>query len=147
MKGQTQLIRTGWVAAALAVGLAGAARAAEATAPEPAPQESRFSIYIDDLPIMPGLDETEDGYAFDIYQGGRMAEAQLAGKEDAKAVRSFYAATLPQLGWTPVGQDPTVYRRGRERLMFRIEQKRGGKAAELTATFVLTPETAQPEGR
>jgi len=143
MKGQTQLIRTGWVVAALALGLAGAARAAEAAPP----QESRFSIYIDDLPIMPGLDETEDGYAFDIYQGGRMAESQLAGKEDAKAVRSFYAATLPQLGWTPVGQDPTVYRRGRERLMFRIDQKRGGKPAELTATFVLTPEAAQPEGR
>lgn len=134
--------RTGWIAAALALGLAGGAQAAEA-----AGGESRFSIYIDDLPIMPGLDETDDGYAFDIYQGGRMAEAQLAGKEDARVVRGFYAATLPQLGWTPVGPDPNVYRRGRERLMFRIDQKRGAKAAELTATFVLTPEAAEPEGR
>jgi hypothetical protein len=122
--------------AALAVGLASAAPAAE-----PAGGESRFSTFIDDLPIMPGLDETDEGYAFDIYQGGRMAEAQLAGRQDARVVRSFYAATLPQLGWTPVGPEPYIYRRGRERLTFRIDQKRGAKAQELTATFVLTPET------
>jgi hypothetical protein len=141
MKGRTQLI---WAAAGAAatLGLAGAAAAAETAA-----GESRFSIYIDDLPIMPGLDETDEGYAFDIYQGGRMAEAQLAGKEDARVVRSFYAATLPQLGWTPVGADPAVYRRGREKLMFRIDQKRGAKAAELTATFVLTPEATPGESR
>lgn len=142
MTARTQIIGAAAAAAlGLSLGLTGVVQAADAAA-----GETRFSTYIDDLPIMPGLAETEEGYAFDIYQGGRMAEAQLAGAEDAKLVRSFYAATLPQLGWTPVGADPTVYRRGRERLIFRIDQKRGSKATELTAIFVLTPEASQ-EGR
>ena len=110
--------------------------------------EARFSNYIDDLPVMPGLTETEDGYAFDIAQGGRMAEARLAGSADARVVRSFYAATLPQLGWTPVGPEVYIYRRGRERLIFRVEQKRSGRGPDLLAIFVVTPETpSAPQDR
>ena len=103
--------------------------------------DARFSNYIDDLPVMPGLTETEDGYAFDISQGGRMAEARLAGSADARVVRSFYAATLPQLGWTPVGPEVYIYKRGRERMIFRVEQKRSGRGPDLLAIFVITPET------
>jgi len=130
--------------ACLAVGLLALSPIGGEAAFAAAAGESRFSVYIDDLPVMPGLSETEDGYNFDIAQGGRMAETRMSGAADVRVVRSFYAATLPQLGWTPTGPEPYIYRRGRERLTFRVDQKRGG----LTAVFAVTPEAqAAPVAR
>jgi hypothetical protein len=119
--------------------------------PAPAPARAQFSSYIDDLPIMPGLVESDQGYAFDLYQGGRLAEARLSGQAEASVVRSFYVATLAQLGWKPAAADPYTYRRGRERLIFLVDPKRAApnaKAAQpkpvgLDVVFVVSPD-AEP---
>jgi hypothetical protein len=106
---------------------------------------TEFSNYIEDLPIMPGLAEGDDGYAFDLFQGGRLAEARLAGEADSSVVRGFYAATLAQLGWKASASEPYVYHRGRERLIFLVEPRRArgrGRAPRgLQAVFVITPES------
>lgn len=130
--------------AAVAVALWSAAGRAEAEAPG-ARRLASFSAYIDDLPIMPGLLESDGGYAFDLSEGGRLAEARLAGAADAAVVRGFYAATLAQLGWTSTESEPYVYRRGGERLIFLVDVKapRGPRPARrLEAVFVITPDEA-----
>jgi len=133
------LIGVGVVAAVL---LAGAATAQSAQLDgRPGTQ---FSAYIDDLPIMPGLREEDEGYAFDLFQGGRLAEARLGGEADPAVVRGFYAATLTQLGWKPSQTEPYVYHRGREQLIFLVEPRRarrGGRPPRgLEAVFVITPD-------
>jgi hypothetical protein len=131
----------------LALALWSAADRAEA-ATTAAGKGTVFSSYIDDLPVMPGLAEDDQGYAFDLYQGGRLAEARLGGDAEAAVVRGFYAATLAQLGWRASETEPYVYHRGRERLIFLVEprrQRKGQKAAKgLEAVFVITPDTRGP---
>lgn len=125
----------------LAIALWSAAGSARAQAQGAA--RAQFSSYIDDLPIMPGLAENDQGYAFDLFQGGRLAEARLAGEADAAVVRGFYAATLAQLGWRPAENEPYVYQRGRERLIFLVEPQRsraGRSGRGLEAVFVITPD-------
>ena len=126
------------------IALIAAARAAPAMA---AGQGTRFSTYIEDLPIMLGLTETTDGYVVDLYQGGRLAQTHLAGEADAQVVRGFYSATLAQLGWKASATEPYVYHRGREKLTFAVEapkpRGRGAKPPKgLEAVFALTPEAA-----
>jgi hypothetical protein len=131
----------------LAVALWSAAERAEA-ATAMAGRGTVFSAYIDDLPIMPGLNENDEGYAFDLFQGGRLAEARLGGEAEATVVRGFYAATLTQLGWRASETEPYVYHRGRERLIFLVEPRRPRKGQKvvkgLEAVFVITPDTRGP---
>jgi hypothetical protein len=124
----------------LAAALWTAAARAEAAASEGREEEAEFSAFIDDLPIMPGLSERIDGYAVGLTEGGRLAEARLAGNADGAVVRGFYAAALRQLGWEPSTLDPYVYHRQGERLVFLIEPRRarGGRGVE--AVFLITPE-------
>ena len=134
-----------WGSSLLALVIAAGAAVALAASPaRAAPAKVQFSSYIDDLPIMPGLSESDQGYAFDLYQGGRLAEARLSGQADAGVVRGFYANTLLQLGWKPLAADPYSYRRGRERLIFLVEPKKpakaGQKASGLDVMFVVTPD-------
>jgi hypothetical protein len=130
----------------LAIALWSAERAQAATAMSGGGTE--FSNYIDDLPIMPGLSENDEGYAFDLFQGGRLAEARLGGEAEAAVVRGFYAATLAQLGWRASETEPYVYHRGRERLIFLVEPRRARTGKRplkgLEAVFVITPETRGP---
>ena len=121
-----------------------------AAAGSAAAQGTRFSTYIEDLPIMPGLTETTDGYVVDLYQGGRLAQTHLAGEADAQVVRGFYTATLAQLGWKASATEPYVYHRGREKLTFMVEapkpSRRGAKPPKgLEAVFALSPEAATPD--
>lgn len=98
-----------------------------------------FSRWIEDLPVMPGLTETDAGYSFEMSRGGRLAEARLHGVVDAGVVRSFYASTLPALGWRAEAAQPYAYRRGRERLLLHVSP---AKPKGVLAVFVLTPEGA-----
>lgn len=128
---------------AAAIALWSAAKA-ETAAPPAGRAGTEFSAYIDDLPIMPGLMESDEGYVFDLFQGGRMAEARLWGEAEPAVVRGFYAATLAQLGWKASQSEPYVYRRGRERLIFLVEARRarsGRPARGLEAVFVVTPDS------
>lgn len=66
----------------------------------------RADAFVDgfeDLPLMPGLANVPAAsVSFDAAMG-RIVVAFAEGQVGMPAVRAFYAATLPQLGWTPGG--------------------------------------------
>ena len=92
---------------------------------------------IDDLPLMPGLTPLQNtGVVFDSPQG-RIVEVYTAGKVSRPEVISFYAESLPQLGWVvqAVGNEGAAWRRENEvlRLMF------SGTGPIVTVHFSLAP--------
>ncbi len=117
----------------------GAALAAAPKRPPAATQ--RFSRWIEDLPVMPGLYETDAGYSFEVAKGGRLAEARLHGVVAPQVVKSFYASTLPALGWAPQPGATYAYERGRERLILHVT---AAKPSGILAVFVLTPNPSPP---
>ena len=95
--------------------------------------EGFLSVY-EDLPLAPGLTELADsGVAFDS-PGGRIVEAFAQGAVKAADVLKFYAATLPQLGWTR--ESDTLYRREAE--VLRLDPVTQGKT--ITLRFAVSPE-------
>lgn len=93
-----------------------------------------FLSIADDLPLMPGLQEAvEAAVVFDTAVG-RLAETQAAGAPSPADISEFYAATLPQLGWTRLDDDR--YRRGEEVLRLYLTPASGGGTA---ARFALSP--------
>ena len=93
-----------------------------------------FLAGLDDLPLTPGLREIKDaGVVFDKPEG-RIVEAYAEGEVSVAKVRSFYAATLPQLGWRAEG--PGRYRREGE--VLSIGFRAAGKG--LTVRFSLSPD-------
>ncbi len=110
----------------------GAAAQSETTQSETANQ--RFVAGLEDLPLMPGLNElTGSGFAFDSATG-RIVEAYATGDLAQQQVLDFYAETLPQLGWEQAS--PRGFKREGERLS--IEFVKGGNP--LTVRFSLAPE-------
>jgi len=94
----------------------------------------RFVAGVEDLPLMPGLNElTGSGFAFDSATG-RIVEAYATGDLAQQQVLDFYAETLPQLGWEQAS--PRGFKREGERLS--IEFVKGGNP--LTVRFSLAPE-------
>ncbi|MGD9742033.1 MAG: hypothetical protein AB7V53_05285 [Dongiaceae bacterium] len=94
----------------------------------------RFVAGLEDLPLMPGLNElTGSGFAFDSATG-RIVEAYATGDLAQQQVLDFYAETLPQLGWEQAS--PRGFKREGERLS--IEFVKGGNP--LTVRFSLAPE-------
>jgi len=88
----------------------------------------------EDLPLAPGLTEIDGaGVSFDS-PNGRIVEAYARGTVPAAEILRFYAATLPQLGWTR--ESDTVYRREAEVLRLAPAADRGG----VTIHFAVSPE-------
>lgn len=90
----------------------------------PALAEGGFLSGSGDLPLMQGL--TEDSNAallFDSSQG-RIAQFKAKGPVAAPQVQRFYADTLPELGWTPMGQGR--FQRESEQLRLTVKPVRGG---------------------
>lgn len=78
----------------------------------------QFFSAVDDLPLMPGLTEQPaESMVFD-KPGGRIVEVVARGAVSITAVRDFYRATLPRLGWQTVGDDH--WRRDDEELRLRL---------------------------
>ncbi len=101
----------------------------------PARAADAFVAGLEDLPLMPGLATVDGaGLVFDEPQG-RIVEAYAKGKTSRGQVLSFYAGTLPQLGWSKIG--PAEYRREGERLRIEFKEKAG--EGELTVRFFLSP--------
>jgi len=97
-------------------------------------QEPEYLSEIQDLPLMPGLTEVAGaGLVFD-KPDGRIVESYARGEVAASAVRSFYRATLPQLGWRIAAEDGFA----REGETLQIELVTGESG--LTVRFVLRPE-------
>lgn len=103
-------------------------------APRAAAQDGAFVAGVEDLPLMPGLTEV-DGAAtvFDAPQG-RIVETFAAGAVEPQAIESFYAQTLPELGWVAAGA--REFRREGEKLTLEITPG----AAATTVRFTLAPQ-------
>src|SRR3546814_20540062 len=56
----------------------------------------------EDLPLMPGLAVDESAEVLFDKPTGRIVEATAGGEVAAADIRSFYGATLPELGWQPL---------------------------------------------
>lgn len=98
---------------------------------------TRFLSGLEDLPLMPGLEELPgEMVAFDT-PGGRLVEAKAVGEVRVQAVEAFYDETLPQLGWSAVG--PRQYLREGEYLHIEFSDEDGGALGVL---FSLSPEPA-----
>jgi hypothetical protein len=82
---------------------------------------------------MPGLTTVAGSSVVFDKPEGRIVEAQAAGKVTRRAVRSFYDATLPQLGWIPAGAN--AWRREGEQLRLDFH----GRDGDLTVGFSLSP--------
>ena len=105
-----------------------------------AQQATRFLSVMEDMPLMPGLEEAKDAAVTFDGPTGRIIEAFVAGSIQADVVRAFYAATLPQLGWAR--QTNGEYRRDGEILRLEVAPAPAGtKGAD--ARFVLRPATRQ----
>src|SRR3546814_3202631 len=64
-----------------------------------------FLSVADDIPLMSGLTENTDAATVFDKPAGRIVTAEAGGPVTIAAVRAFYAATLPQLGWLPDGDN------------------------------------------
>ena len=102
----------------------------------------RFFAGIEDLPVMPGLEQMRDaGVSFDKPEG-RIVEVAASGKVSRRAVVEFYRAVLPQLGWRAAGRGR--YRREGEHL--NLSFSASGSASDsapgptLTVRFSLRPD-------
>ena len=102
---------------------------AEATA-----QGSFFSA-IDDLPLMEGLNEAEDGTMVFDSSSGRIVEALSNGMVTRQRVIKFYSETLPQLGWLEISPGQLV----REYETLKIEFPTSPVGKELNVLFMLSP--------
>ena len=97
-------------------------------------QDIRYLTEIEDLPLMPGLNEVDGaGLAFD-KPSGRIVEAYAQGAVSAAEVQRFYRDSLPQLGWQAAGSD--LYLRDNEQLELQFRPEASG----LTVHFILRPQ-------
>ena len=105
-----------------------------------AQQGARFLSVMEEMPLMPGLVEVLDAAVIFDGPSGRIIEAFVAGSVQVDAIRAFYAAALPQLGW--IRQANGEYRRDAEILRVEVgPAPAGAKGAD--ARFVLRPAKAQ----
>jgi hypothetical protein len=86
----------------------------------------------EDVPLMKELAPVKGSDLVFDKPEGRIIEASARGKVTKAAVRSFYASTLPQLGWKPSGESWT---RETETLHLDIS----GRDGDLWVTFTLFP--------
>ncbi len=97
-----------------------------------------FLEAIEDLPLMPGLEELVDrGLAFD-KPGGRIVEAYAQGPVTARAVQGFYGDTLPQLGWQPLSAE-SFLREGEQLDVTVLTEAADGQGGGTLVRFTLRP--------
>ena len=92
----------------------------------PAFADTRYFTQIEDLPIAPGLEETDARFEF-FDTGASILGASARGRAQAEQVRAYYQTVLPELGWAlsigSGGENETVYLRGREELALSFHQR------------------------
>jgi len=97
---------------------------------------SRDSIVygFENLPLMPSLSQVDDKcFLFDTPYG-RIIHAFARGNLEKAKIRSFYAATLPQLGWQEV--EGMKFYRDEEFLRVEFENLENG---DIGVYFLLRP--------
>jgi len=93
----------------------------------------RFVSGIDDLPLMPGLEEVDGSVLVFSKPEGRIIEVTARGAVTRETVRAFYDRTLPELGWRR--QEAGGWQRENEILRFDMRDDQKG----LVVQFSLTP--------
>jgi hypothetical protein len=86
----------------------------------------------EDVPLMRDLAPVKDSDIVFDKPEGRIIEASARGKVTKAAVKSFYASTLPQLGWKASGESWT-----RETEILHLDF--AGRDGDLWVTFTLLP--------
>ena len=98
------------------------------------PAHADYFDAIEDLPVAPGLEEAAPGFSFD-GAAGRIIGASASGETPPAIIRTFYAQTLPALGWSQspgVSEDgDLIFLRGRERLALTIAPRANGSAVRV----------------
>lgn len=79
---------------------------------------SEFSSVIEDLPLMPGMQEMKDRAVVFDKPGGRILETTTTTA--TADVSNFYANALPPLGWRTAGNN--AYIRNGELLTITVEK-------------------------
>ncbi len=95
-----------------------------------------FFSEIEDFPLMPGMEELPDATLIFDSPSGRFVEAYAFGRITASDLRTFYAASLPQLGWQPAG--PSVFQREGELLEITIVGPVADDGSQ-TVRFAISP--------
>ena len=88
-------------------------------------QQQKTTRYFDQLreiPVMPALSQDEGEASVFDKPGGRIVHVRATGHNVSVAsVRTFYAKTLPALGWQPRSAD--IYVRGTEKLTLELNRE------------------------
>tara|TARA_Y100000766_G_C18432638_1_gene377423 strand:+ start:157 stop:537 length:381 start_codon:yes stop_codon:yes gene_type:complete len=103
-------------------------------------QVARFLSVMEEMPLMPGLEEVMDSAVTFDGPSGRIIEAFAAGSVRGEDVLMFYEAILPQLGW--IRQANGKYRRDAEILFIEVSPTLAGTTGA-SAQFVLRPAKGQ----
>lgn len=94
-----------------------------------------FLRAIEDVPLVAGLTEEAEPVVFESDQG-RVVQTVAAGNVPINEIASFYAASLPSLGWKPVESGGALsFERENERL--NITMREPANAAPVTVRFEL----------
>ena len=104
--------------------------------PVVAQQGARFLSVIPEMPLMPSLAENVDAAVVFDGPSGRIVEAFANGVVSSDAVYAFYAASLPQLGWSLSTEG--IYIRDAEILKIKVFQA-GTDYASTSVEFILRP--------
>lgn len=104
----------------------------------PAAAQAQYFAEVDDLPIPSGFVTEASAGPWVSTDGSRLVIMHATGAAAPAAVREFYIAALPALGWAlSPGGDALVFRRGRERLTLDITA--AGQGSRLRAELVQSP--------
>jgi hypothetical protein len=98
----------------------------------PQARAQQFVPGTEDVPLMRELAPVKDSDIVFDKPEGRIIEASARGKVSKAAVRTFYASTLPQLGWKASGESWT-----RETETLHLDF--AGHDGDLWVTFTLLP--------
>lgn len=96
-----------------------------------------FVTGLEDVPLMPDLQDVPEAAVIFDKPAGRLIEAYAEGDVEGAAVMKFYRETLPQLGWSSeaaAGATGVFFREG-ERLEIHVLEGQDRR----TVRFVLSP--------
>ncbi len=96
-----------------------------------------FVTGLEDVPLMPDLQDVPDAAVIFDKPSGRLVEAYAEGDVEPAAVLAFYRETLPQLGWSiaPEKGATGAFVRESERLEIHVLEGQPRR----TVRFVLSP--------
>lgn len=90
-----------------------------------------FFETLQDVPLMPGLEELPDlTLSYDKPEGQIIESWAATGALTSSDIESFYQTTLPQLGWRPAGKNS--YARQGEYLKLGFEAVEGENFLKIT---------------